>query len=143
MIPARPRGARISGITSSNRSRLPSSSLTAIRSAWNVLVAGCTPRRFALTAGGSATLDLVGGPANTPAFLVLGLVNGPVPLKGGTLVPFPWAALLAQQTDGSGAISIPGVMGDGTPLTLFLQYVLVDGSQSEGYGFSNALQVEF
>jgi hypothetical protein len=96
-----------------------------------------------LTAGGSADLELVGGPANAPVFLVLGLVNGSLPIKGGTLVPFPWVSLTALQTNGLGEISIPGVTSGGVPVTLFLQYVLVDAGQPSGFGFSNALQVEF
>ncbi len=94
-------------------------------------------------AGGSADLELAGAPSNTTAYLALGLANGSVPLKGGTLVPFPWASLTALQTDGMGALSIPNVTGTGTPLTVFLQFILVDPVQTQGFGFSNALQVEF
>jgi len=96
-----------------------------------------------LTAGGSADLELIGGPANTPAYMLLGLVNGSLPVKNGTLVPFPWASLVPMQTDGLGEISISGVTGNGAPLTVFLQFVLVDPGQTQGFGFSNALQVEF
>ena len=96
-----------------------------------------------LTTGGSADLELVGGPANTPAYLLLGLTNGSVPLKGGTVVPFPWDVMIDLSTNGSGALSVPGITGPGFPATVFLQYVLVDGGQAQGFAFSNALQVEF
>ena len=94
-------------------------------------------------AGATADLELVGAPANTTAYLALGLTNGSTPLKGGTIVPFPWASLIALQTDAMGALSIPNVTGTGMPLTVFLQYILVDPAQTQGFGFSNALQVEF
>ncbi|MFT7464434.1 MAG: hypothetical protein ACI9EF_002790, partial [Pseudohongiellaceae bacterium] len=96
-----------------------------------------------LTTGGSADLELVGAPASTTAFMILGLINGPVSLKGGTLVPFPWVSLSSLPTNAQGEISIPNVTGSGSAFTAFLQFVIVDGSQQQGFGFSNALQVEF
>jgi len=97
-----------------------------------------------LTQGGTATLQLDGAPRNTPAFLLLGLSNNPTALKGGLLVPVPWASLIDLTTDGSGSLSIPGVPGlGGAPLSVFLQCVLVDNAQAQGFGFSNALQATF
>ncbi len=94
-----------------------------------------------LSTGGSAALQLTGGPAFAPAFLVVGATNAPGPLKGGLLVPQPWAVIVPLTTDADGDISIPGIAGGNGPAVLFLQCVLIDAGQPQGLGFSNALQV--
>lgn len=95
-----------------------------------------------LTAGGTAELLLTGAPANTSAWLAIGLDANPVAFKGGLFVPFPYTSLLPRMTDGNGEVSNPNVTG-GMPLTFYLQYVIVDGAQPAGFGLSNALFVEF
>lgn len=96
-----------------------------------------------LTTGGDATLTLSGAPASTLAVLVYGLTNAPVPFKGGQLVPVPWAGLISLNTDVGGGLVVPNVNGGGAHFTLFLQFVVVDGGQPEGFALSNALQAEF
>src|SRR5262249_5681176 len=96
-----------------------------------------------LSSGTTADLQLTGAPANEPAFLIAGLVNAPVPLKGGTLVPFPWTLLVSLVTDGTGQVLLPGIAGGGGPLTVFAQFVVTDPAQTLGYGFSNALKIDF
>jgi hypothetical protein len=95
-----------------------------------------------LSTGTSADLELVNGPAFAQAFLVAGFTNAPTPLKGGQLVPFPWTLFVPVATDGSGSLSIPAIQGGGGPVSVFLQCILADGSQAQGFGFSNALQVD-
>jgi hypothetical protein len=46
-------------------------------------------------------------------------------------------------TDGAGGLLVPGVPGGGSPLTLYLQVIYIDAALPGGYGFSNALSVEF
>lgn len=96
-----------------------------------------------LTSGGTAELLLTDAPALTPAFFVVGLNNSPVFVKGGTVVPFPYTSLLTRMTDAAGEISNSGITSPGIPLTIYVQYAIVDGSQPAGFGFSNALEVEF
>lgn len=96
-----------------------------------------------LTAGGTAELLLTGAEPLSTAFFAVGFGNNPVPTKGGVLVPFPWAALLTRMTDANGEILNPGISSPGMPLTIYVQYVIVDGNQPAGFAFSNALEVEF
>jgi FG-GAP-like repeat len=93
-----------------------------------------------LTLSGSlATLQLEGAPASQPIVLVLSLTAGAVPFKGGTLVPVPILGLVAGfVTDGAGSFSaaVPGAAG--TPVHVFLQALVKDGS---AFAISNALDV--
>ncbi len=95
-----------------------------------------------LSTGTSADLALSGATPGALAFVFAGVVNNPVPAKGGLLVPVPWLLDFPLPLDGSGAFDLPVPGGNG-PLTVFIQAVYVDGSQSAGYGFSNALQAQF
>jgi len=94
-----------------------------------------------LSTGTSADLLLTGGPAFSQAFLIVGLTNAPTPVKGGMLVPNPSTLVVLLSTDGDGAISIPGIQGGNGPASFYLQCVLMDGNQAQGFGFSNALKV--
>jgi hypothetical protein len=96
-----------------------------------------------LQTGGTADLMLTGGPADTTAFLVLGLANAPTPFAGGRLVPLPILKLVAAGTDSEGSLVLPGIPGGGGPITGYLQAVLVDPAQPAGYGLSNAVQLDF
>jgi len=95
-----------------------------------------------LSTGTSADLDLVGASSLGTAFVFAGVVNNPLPAKGGMLVPVPWLLSFAVPLDGSGSfsLSVPGGMG---PLTVYVQAVYTDGAQPNGYGFSNALAAQF
>lgn len=96
-----------------------------------------------LSTGTSADLLLTGAAPGGTAFLILGLSNTPTPLKGGMLVPVPILLQLALPVSGAGEVLISDAPGGGGPLTVYAQYVYTDGSQAQGFGFSNALQVEF
>lgn len=96
-----------------------------------------------LSTGTTADLDLVGAASNATAFLFIGLSNNPSPVKGGTLVPVPVLAQVALTTNGAGEILIPGVAGGGGPVTIYAQYAIVDGAQTLGFAFSNALQIDY
>jgi hypothetical protein len=95
-----------------------------------------------LSTGTTATLKLQGAPALAPAFLFAGLVNGATPVKGGTLVPDPWTLFLPMTTDATGQITLPGIAGGNGPLSVYLQFVIVDGAQVQGFGFSNAVRAD-
>ncbi len=95
-----------------------------------------------LQAGGTVDVVLSGAPANTTAYLVLGLSKTPTPFAGGLIVPLPIQRLMAYPTDGSGNLLLSGVGGGGGPVTAFLQAVVVDPVQPFGYGLSNAVQLE-
>jgi hypothetical protein len=95
-----------------------------------------------LSTGNPADLALDGATSGGTAFVFAGVVNNPVPAKGGLLVPVPWLINFAIGLDGSGSFEL-SVPGGGGPLTVFVQAVYTDGAQPNGYGFSNALQVQF
>jgi len=95
-----------------------------------------------LSTGTTADLVLTQAPANTPAFFVVGTSSSPSPLFGGTLVPFPPAFVLAMTTSSLGEAGFTSFPGGGGPLTLYVQTVYVDASQTQSFGLSNALQVQ-
>lgn len=95
-----------------------------------------------LSTGTTADLEVTGATPGGTAFLVAGLVNAPTPIKGGVLVPVPWLLLLGVPLDGSGGLSLT-LNGGGGPLTAFVQCVYADGAQPLGFGFSNAVAVDF
>ncbi|MFT7464635.1 MAG: lysyl endopeptidase [Pseudohongiellaceae bacterium] len=96
-----------------------------------------------LSSGTTADVLLTGAPAGGTAFLILGLSNLPLPLKGGLLVPVPILSQQALTVNGAGEVLIANVPGGNGPVTVFAQYVYTDVAQTEGFGFSNALQIEF
>jgi len=96
----------------------------------------------ALATGNTADLLLTGAPASTTVFLFVGVVNDPTPIEGGVLVPVPFLAMQVFATDSNGELSLPGVPGGGGPLTGYAQAIVVDGAQTLGYGFSNAIELD-
>jgi hypothetical protein len=94
-----------------------------------------------LSQGTSAALLLAGAPASTSVWLVAGTTSTPTPYKGGTLVPDASLVLGPVSTDASGelAATVPGGSG---PVTLYVQALLVDGSQPLGFGLSNAVRID-
>ena len=95
-----------------------------------------------LAKGYTATLSITGAPANAAAFVIAGVVNSPTPLKGGTLVPVPFLFVVPLVTDGSGAITLPGVPGGGGPASVYVQAMITDGSQPAGFAFTNAVRLD-
>ncbi|RKY16728.1 MAG: hypothetical protein DRQ55_17390 [Planctomycetota bacterium] len=96
-----------------------------------------------LSTGTTADLKLEGAAPNAAAYLFMSLTSTPTPIKGGVLVPIPVLDQFDHNTDGSGGILFAGVAGGGGPLSVIVQYVIVDASQPKGYAFSNALQIDF
>lgn len=95
-----------------------------------------------LSTGTTADVLLTGAPPLTPAFAVLGVVQGSVPFKGGTLVPVPWLMFVPLATDIDGAVSVPGIVGGGGPFSAYLQFAVVDPGQPQGVGLSNAVRID-
>jgi hypothetical protein len=95
-----------------------------------------------LSTGTSADLSLWGLPAFGPAFVVAGFTSAPVPFKGGTLVPVPFALLAPVAAGPAGALVLGGVPGGGGPASLYVQVVHPDGALPGGWGFSNAVRLD-
>lgn len=95
-----------------------------------------------LAKGYTATLAITGGPANAAVYMFVGLTSTPTPLKGGTLVPVNYLLLVPLVTNGSGALTIPGVQGGGGPVSVYLQAMIADGSQAAGFAFTNAVRLD-
>jgi hypothetical protein len=104
----------------------------------HLLVAGGT-----LATGTTADLTLTGVPAFGPAFLLAGLVDAPTPLKGGVLVPVPVLLTVPVVAGPAGTLIVPGLPGGGGPASLFVQAAHADASQPGGWGFSNAVRIDF
>lgn len=94
-----------------------------------------------LHTGNVATMDLSGAAPSQPFFLPLALSAGPVPFKGGMLVPFPIVTIVSGlSTDGSGNFEAPVPGSSGSPVHVYMQCILKNGST---YEFSNALDCQF
>ena len=91
-----------------------------------------------LTAAAStATLSLTGGSPNAALFIPLSLSAGPVPFKGGTLVPVPVLLVVSGLlTDAAGSFTAPVQGTLGTAVHLYIQCVQHEGTT---YQLSNAL----
>ena len=91
-------------------------------------------------AASAEVIEITGATSGGTAVLFAGTTFGPTPLKGGTLVPVPWILSLLVPLDGSGSVSatVPGGAG---PLTLYVQAMYADGAQTQGFGFTNCLEV--
>jgi hypothetical protein len=95
-----------------------------------------------LGSGDVNQLLLTGAPPNALVYFFLGFQSNPTPVEGGQLVPVPVNALKFRFADVSGLVSVTVPGGNG-PLTVYLQCVAADPSQTLGYAFSNALEVYF
>ncbi|MEM7308477.1 MAG: M12 family metallo-peptidase [Planctomycetota bacterium] len=95
-----------------------------------------------LTSSGTAELKIENGPASSSAWIGYSSSFNPTPLLGGTLVPIPIVDVLALTTDGSGnaTLVVPG--GAASPVTLYLQGVILDGGSGE-FLITNALGADF
>lgn len=94
---------------------------------------------------GLATLQIGGLPAGAAGLLFFGLAADPVPTHGGIFVPFPPAgSIVLQDEDGDGQIASP-LSGDLAlaPLSLAIQFVHPDANQPKGFGFTNAVELDF
>ena len=73
-----------------------------------------------------------------PLLLFVGLQADPVPLAGGTFVPFPPLLVIVLQADPNGALAFPVPGAGGPALTLVLQVIAQNGAAAE---LSNAVAV--
>lgn len=97
----------------------------------------------ALAPGASPELRLDGAAASAPALLVVGFLNSPTPVFGGTLVPIDLSYIEGFLTgpDGSIVRSVPG--GHAFEIVIHAQFVIADPDVPGGLDFSNALALHF
>lgn len=97
-----------------------------------------------LDLGGSADLALVDSKPNAPAYLFASPVPLFAPFKGGVLVPSATPALILPfVTDAQGEVHLDGIPGGGGPLTLYMQFLIQDASQPQGWQLSNGIAASF
>ena len=94
-----------------------------------------------LHSGGHADLVVNGAPPSAPMLFMAGITAGPMPFKGGTLLPTPRLLTVATQVGPSGSLLID-MPGGGAHVFFFLQVAVKDPSQANGVALSNALIVE-
>ena len=95
-----------------------------------------------LSSGTTADLLLTGGVPGGTAWLLAGLVQSPTSFKGGTLVPVPWALMLALPVDPSGQLSVKNIPGGHGPVSVYVQSLMLDVLQPNGWALSNALRID-
>ncbi len=88
-------------------------------------------------------LLLTGAKPSSPGFLVAGYAATPIPLFGGTLVPWPKPNIFPITTDSNGELFVPGIGFSLGPLDYFFQVAVTDFSLPFGFAISNAVQAEF
>lgn len=95
-----------------------------------------------LSSGDGAQLTLWGGPEAGTVFLAAGVVYAPTAFKAGILVPVPLLLLVPLATGPTGTVivSIPGGSG---PVSVYVQGVYSDAGLPGGFGFSNAVRLDF
>jgi len=94
-----------------------------------------------LASGGHADLVVDGAPPFAPMVFLASLTAGPLPFKGGMLVPKPRLLTMVTHVGASGSLLLD-VPGGGAHVTFFLQVAVADSSQANGFALSNALIVE-
>jgi len=104
-------------------------------------VTGCA------TAGGAITLDIAQGLGGGTAFLLLGLGQGSIPLKGCTLLLDPLLPTfvplgLGGVGAGNGSLSLPAILPSTTPDIVFtMQAWVKDAGAAKGWATTNGVQV--
>ena len=96
-----------------------------------------------LSTGTTADLSLTGAAPSAPMWLLVGGVNNPTPLFGGTILPSPATNIFSAFTDAAGEFTMTGIAGGGGPASLFAQIAYLDAGQVQGLGISNAIRVDF
>ena len=94
-----------------------------------------------LASGGHADLVVNGAPPSAPLLFLASVSAGPIPFKGGTLLPTPRLLTMVTQVGASGSLVLD-VPGGGKHVIFFLQVAVKDPSQANGIALSNALIVE-
>lgn len=100
----------------------------------------------ALAEGGVSVMDISGGPPSALGWMLLSFFCTPVPVAGGTLVPFPiqWSVLVLLDANGNLTAPVPGgTAGFGSSFELYVQYVGQDAAQPQGLVLSNAVALSF
>ena len=95
-----------------------------------------------LAPGCPASMIVDSAPVLNPAYLAIGLTRVDLDFAGGTLVPMP-VLVLALQTDGNGALSLPFVwpVGPASSFQLYAQAWFPDAGAPEGLSATNGLQL--
>jgi hypothetical protein len=94
-----------------------------------------------LVGGASGTLALTQAIISAPAVLFVSVASAPVPFKGGTLVPVPFALTVPLVTV-SGGLTLPFTWPTGIPsgTSFWFQYAISDPSAVHGVALSNAVK---
>ncbi|MBC8404466.1 MAG: hypothetical protein H8E15_04515 [Planctomycetes bacterium] len=96
-----------------------------------------------LASGGNADLMVSYGPPEGVGVLLAGTSFQPTPWHGGTVVPVPVWNYRSFRFDPNGRWLWPQIGGGLGPISVYTQAVYRDASQPQGYGFSNAIRVDF
>jgi len=94
-----------------------------------------------LTDGSANSVTLGNAKPLSPAAVFLALASTPVPFKGGTLKPFPLAALKFVPTSAGGGRVLAFALPVGVPAgtELWVQWAVQDGAAVSGVALSNAV----
>jgi len=95
-----------------------------------------------LSSGTTADLLITGGVPGGTAWMLAGLTLQPTPFKGGLLVPVPWSLMLALPLDGAGQLLVSRIPGGHGPVSVYVQALMLDALQPNGWALSNALRVD-
>lgn len=97
-----------------------------------------------LVTGGLADIRLSGAKASAPSWLMASASAALLPFKGGVLVPNPTGAIvLPFTTSAAGKVLLPNTPGGGGPFNVYLQFIVKDAAQPQGYALSNAISASF
>ncbi len=98
----------------------------------------------ALSSGGEADLMVVDGAPGRFGVLLGSTSFQPTPWNGGTVVPLPVGGYHGFHFDDDGRWAPPPLRGGGYgTLSVYSQVVYLDPAQPLGFGFSNALRVDY
>jgi hypothetical protein len=93
---------------------------------------------------GQMDLALSGAKPNAPSLLIASPGTSFLAFKGGVIVPnMGTGVVIPLTTNGSGKITIPGILGGFGPVSIAIQYVIKDAAQPLGFAMSNAVSAPF
>jgi hypothetical protein len=90
-------------------------------------------------------LYVIGGQPSSLTLMFVGLTEGALPLFGGTLYPFPFAAIVpVGVTDAAGTVALYAALDGNVPagISVVLQAWLVDASGPQGFVATNGLRLD-